>query len=90
MPMASLDGLAHYAARLGVSHVLIARGGYTPINPGVSHFVLILDPALNARLRDIRAGPDGSHVHPTISVTRAEPIAGYTAGLVSLSAEGAE
>lgn len=84
MPMASLDAIAHYAARLGVKHILLVRGGYSPIDPGVPHFVVTLDERLLRVLELMNSQPNERHTHPPMILNSAGPVAGYPAGVLEL------
>lgn len=90
MPYASLDATAHYAARLGVRYILLARGGYQPVRVAVPHFVVVLDAELAQRLATLPPGPGGGHVHPGMVLEDADPVGGYPAGLLRLSGGGSD
>ncbi|UCF18869.1 MAG: hypothetical protein JSU87_13185 [Gemmatimonadota bacterium] len=84
MPMASLDGMAHYASRVGTRHILLARGGYSPLRPGVPYLLLIIDEELQEALRALSSGGGGERSHPPIVLTPIDPVAGYPTGVLSL------
>ena len=86
MPMASLDGIAHYASRVGTRQILLARGGYSPLRPGVPYLLLIVEEELQRELRDLAVGRGGEHPHPPIVLTPVDPVAGYPTGVLSLGA----
>lgn len=84
MPIASLDAVAHYASTIGVRYVLVSRGGYAPVRPGVPYFLVILDVELQETLRATNPGGERSHTDPPMVLRAISPVGGYPAALLSL------
>jgi hypothetical protein len=83
MPLAVLDDIAHYAARLGVRHILLARGGYTPVKAELEYLYVVLEPDLLELL--LSSGADGaSHEHPRMVLRPAPPTGGQETAALSL------
>ncbi|UCC82050.1 MAG: hypothetical protein JSW46_13725 [Gemmatimonadota bacterium] len=68
MPLAPLDDIAHYAATLEVRHVLLARGGYTPVRAELEYLYVALDPDLLAVLLASGAADSVAHEHPAMDL----------------------
>lgn len=90
MPMATLEGIAHYASTLRVRHVLLAHDSFSPLDAGVPYLMIKLDDEVAARLGAITALESGPHEHPPMRLSEIPPIAGYPAGLLSLDLEVSE
>jgi hypothetical protein len=84
MPYATLDDIAHYAVTQDAKHVLLARGGFSPLSAEVSHILVILDDALLDALRAGRSAADGRHSHPQMLLSEVSPVAGYATGVLGL------
>lgn len=89
MPYATLDGIAHYAVTQDANHVLLARGGFSPVTAEVPYILVRLDDALLDALRELPAGR-GRHSHPQMLLTEVSPIAGYATGVLVLDQQPSE
>ncbi|UCF20385.1 MAG: hypothetical protein JSU87_02975 [Gemmatimonadota bacterium] len=88
MPYASLDDIAHYAVTQDAKHVLLARGGFSPVSAEVSLILVIVDEAL---LDVLRAADRGErHSHPSMLLSEVSPVAGYATGVLGLDQQPSE
>jgi hypothetical protein len=84
MPLAVLDDIAHYAATLGVRHILLARGGYTPVKAELEYLYIKLEPELLELLLSGGGTGRASHDHPPMVLRPAPPTAGRETAVLGL------
>jgi 4-amino-4-deoxy-L-arabinose transferase-like glycosyltransferase len=88
LPAASLDAIAHYCARIGVGHVLLASVGHDPLGIKVPYLVITIDEELEDTLRAIPVERGRPHEHPQMYLGRTKSIAGYPTASLGLRGEG--
>jgi hypothetical protein len=84
MPLAELDHIAHYTTAIDLKYILLARGGYTPVQAEVPYLLISVDPELARAMRSGSEAYSGSHVHPSMVLRPAGAIAGQPAASLVL------
>jgi len=85
MPLAELDDMAHYAALIDLTYILLARGGYTPVRAEVPFLLIVVDSELARALRSASVSESGPHSHPPMALSPAGTLAGQPVASLELA-----
>jgi hypothetical protein len=84
MPLAELDDMAHYAAAIDLTYILLARGGYTPVRAEVPFLLIVVDSELARALRSGGESESEPHIHPPTALRPAGTLAGQPVASLEL------